>query len=117
MYDKNAMLIESGSNVTATVNGASKNVGPSLVPETYMIYVPQATGTSPTLDVSIEESDDGSTWNEKTSMPQITVAGTYYQTVMSSKRYRRAVLTVGGTTPNFGLVMVGRVPAGQYTKW
>lgn len=117
MLDTNAMLILSTADVTATVTGTSRNLGADLVPATWMIYVPSIAGTAPTLTVTIEESPDGSTGWVVISTRAITAAGVFFETVVSNLRHRRAVLTVGGTTPNFGRVIVGRVPAGHYTNF
>jgi len=113
MFDSNLMLI---SSVEATVTGAAKLIGDSLVPETWRIHVPAAAGTTPKIVAAIQESDNNSTWINLTSQ-EITAAGEYYETVMSHMKYRRCVLTVTGTNPNFGLVLVGRVPAGHQAKY
>lgn len=116
MLDSNLMLIESAADVEATVTGTGVKIGPSVEDETWLIYVPSKAGTTPTLVVTIEESADNSSWTQTTSLT-VSAAGQYFQTVKSNKDYRRAVLTVGGTTPNWGKVMVGRVSAGQYKNW
>lgn len=91
--------------------------GPDLDAQTYMVHVPSASGTNPTLDVKIQESNDNSTWNDFLVFPQITTAGQYFVTGKSNARYRRYTADVGGTNPNFGAVVIAPVPAGRYTKW
>ena len=68
-----------------------------------MIPVTVATGTNPTLDVSIEESlDSGTTWFKVYDFPRITTTGAYYSPVIPLTGSRvRYVQTVGGTTPSF----------------
>jgi hypothetical protein len=61
------------------------------------------TGTTPTLDVRIEESDDNGTgWYVVYDFPRITATGTYRSPVLPVTGNRvRYVQTVGGTTPSF----------------
>jgi hypothetical protein len=91
--------------------------GPDLVPVTYQVHVPSAGGTTPTLDIKIQESDDNNIWRDYLVIPQINAAGEYYVTGKSNARYRRYTATLGGTTPNFGAVVIAPVPAGRYTNW
>ena len=67
------------------------------------IPVTAVTGTSPTLDVSIEESDDnGTNWLKVYDFPRITATGIYRSPVIPMTGTRlRYVQTVGGTTPSF----------------
>ena len=71
----------------------------------YVVNIPVTvvTGTSPTLDVRVEESDDGGTnWYTVYDFPRITATGMYRSPalVLSGNRVRY-VQTVGGTTPSF----------------
>ena len=66
------------------------------------------TGTSPTLDVKLQDSADGSTgWADITgaAFTQVTNAAPSAQAAKfnasAARRYIRAVATVGGTTPLF----------------
>ena len=67
------------------------------------IPVTAMTGTTPTLDVSIEESDDsGTNWFKVYDFPRITATGIYRSPTMPLTGNRvRYVQTVGGTTPSF----------------
>ena len=67
------------------------------------IPVTAVTGTTPTLDVSIEESDDGGTnWFKVYDFPRITATGMYRSPKLPLTGNRvRYVQTVGGTTPSF----------------
>lgn len=71
----------------------------------YSVSIPvtAVTGTSPTLDVSIEESDDsGTNWFKVYDFPRITAAGVYRSPLIRMVGNRiRYVQTVGGTTPSF----------------
>lgn len=67
------------------------------------IAVTAATGTSPTLDVRVEESFDGGTnWVTLYEMQRITAIGSYNSPILrASGRHIRYVQTVGGTSPSF----------------
>jgi hypothetical protein len=67
------------------------------------IPVTAVTGTSPTLDVNIEESDDsGGNWFVVYSFPRITATGIYRSPKLPMTGNRvRYVQTVGGTGPSF----------------
>jgi hypothetical protein len=71
----------------------------------YQVNIPvtAVTGTSPTLDVRIEESDDtGTNWFTVYEFPRITATGIYRSPVLPLTGNRiRYVQTVTGTTPSF----------------
>ena len=95
-----------------TESGAFVGASP-YQPIKVRVYVPAAGGSSPTLDLKFQESDDDSSYSdiEGGAMTQITAAGTH-EFVMPrwTKRYVRYHATVGGTTPNFGAVTIGFTP-------
>jgi len=78
------------------------------------VHVPQATGTSPTLDATIQESNDGTTWQTVVTFAQIIAAGEYRRKVQTNRKYIRVACTVAGTTPNFGIVQVGVETGSEY---
>jgi hypothetical protein len=67
------------------------------------IPVTAVTGTSPTLDVEIQESDDnGTNWYPVYDFPRITTTGIYRSPLLRLVGNRvRYVQTVGGTSPSF----------------
>jgi hypothetical protein len=71
----------------------------------YQVNIPvtAVSGTTPTLDVSIEESDDsGTNWFKVYDFPRITATGIYRSPTITLMGNRvRYVQTVGGTTPSF----------------
>ena len=71
----------------------------------YQVNIPvtAVTGTTPTLDVRIEESDDnGTNWSAVYDFSRITAIGIYRSPVLPVTGTRvRYVQTVGGTTPSF----------------
>lgn len=95
------------------------------MPITYILKVPSVSGTTPTLVAKIQESDDSTNWadlctfenNASTPSNTINAAGVYHVSARSSKRYRRVHLTLGGTTPNFGVATVGPDLAGDYARF
>lgn len=121
IMDSELLLRSGASDLTAdelTPTGVDFG-GPDQHPLTYVLVAPAlATGTSPTLDVTIEESDDNSTWRQVAAFgPQLTDANTpakQFVTVKSDARYRRYTADVSGTTPDFGAVIIAPVIGGQY---
>ena len=73
------------------------------VANSILLIVSAVTGTNPTMDVSIEMSDDGGTsWFKVYDYPRITAAGTYRSAPLKLLGNRiRYVQTLGGTSPNF----------------
>lgn len=72
------------------------------------IHVPLGTGTTPTLDITVQEAQtEGGTYRTIQTEPQITAAGRYNIRLVNDRRWVRFVLTVGGTTPSFGAVHIG----------
>jgi hypothetical protein len=71
----------------------------------YSVSIPvtAVTGTTPTLDVAIEESDDsGGNWFKVYDFPRITGSGIYRSPLIRIVGNRvRYVQTVGGTSPSF----------------
>lgn len=72
------------------------------------------TGTSPTLDIKLQDSADNSSFADVAglSITQITTAASLQKISFSKdevRRYVRAVRTVGGTTPSFpvGVSLLG----------
>ena len=71
----------------------------------YFISIPvtAVSGSSPTLDIDVQESDDtGTNWFTVYSFPRITATGIYRSPKISLNGNRvRYVQTVGGATPSF----------------
>ena len=118
MFDANYMLIKSTADVTADANGSALDVKwPKEMTQTFKLVAPAVTGTNPTLDVKIQGSNDnGTNYADIISFPQLTAAGVKYVRCLVPYKTIRAVIDVGGTTPNFGKVLCGIVPAGQYNQ-
>jgi hypothetical protein len=107
---------------TSTLTGTGIDVleyeGVALV----LLNASAGTGTSPTLDVKLQHSDDDSTYEDVTNgaFSQVTdaaeTAGVKVMklNVSDLKRYLRVVGTIAGTTPSFdfGVEFVGITKAG-----
>ena len=85
---------------TATTSAFTPTFGCS-----YEVNIPvtAVTGTGPTLDVNVQESDDsGTNWFTVYSFPRITATGIYRSPKLPLIGNRvRYVQTVGGTSPSF----------------
>jgi hypothetical protein len=85
---------------TATVAAVTPLSGHS-----YEVNIPVTvvTGTNPTMDVAIEESDDsGTNWFKVFDFPRITATGIYRSPKLPLVGNRvRYVQTIGGATPSF----------------
>lgn len=105
---------------TATANGTgvdrqATNTGTDGVAVVYLDSA-AGTGTSPTLDFKLQESDDNSTFTDVPTaeivggaFTQVTNAAsqqTRYVDLGPRKRYLRGVATIGGTTPSFTFAAV-----------
>jgi hypothetical protein len=71
----------------------------------YWVEIPVTvvSGTTPTMDVQVQESDDGGTnWYAVYDFPRITATGAYRSPKMPFRGNRvRYVQTIAGTTPSF----------------
>jgi hypothetical protein len=88
--------------LTTTTTTAAFTPGWGL---SYQVNIPvtAVTGTNPTLDVSIEESDDnGTNWYKVFDFSRITATGIYRSPMIPITGNRiRYVQTVGGASPSF----------------
>ena len=93
--------IASGALTTTTTTAAvTPTFGNTY---TVMMAVTAVSGTSPTLDVQVQESDDtGTNWYAVYDFPRITATGAYRSPALKLMGNRvRYVQTVAGTTPSF----------------
>jgi hypothetical protein len=95
-------------------------MGPDLVPQTYMLFVPEAAAPADTLQVTINESPSaaGIPGDPILSFPPITGADTFplqiFITGKCSLRFRNFTATSAGVAPDWGAVIIAPVPAGRY---
>jgi len=86
---------------TTTADGATVEcpVGRELI---VSLDVSAASGTTPTLDVKIQHSPDGSIWHDLgTAFTQKTAVSKEAKVFTGIHGYIRASWTIGGTTPSF----------------
>ena len=101
----------------ATANGSAIDVKDYVGKLKVVLQSTLGTGTDPTLDVTIEESADGSTnWTaiSGAAFTQVTDGAAAVEaigvSVDGAMRYIRAVATIDGTTPAFvcSVIAIGR---------
>lgn len=97
---------------TATVTGTARNLGAVTASQKLyaVMHVIAASGTSPTLDVTIE-SDDASGFASpvtRITFAQATAIGAQWKEVAGaiSDTWYRPVITIGGTTPSFTIALL-----------
>ena len=83
--------------------------GPGEIGHVVKIVVPEASGSSPTLDITFKAGNSSPPTDVKVTVPQIDAAGVYTSHIWGSERYWRMVTDVDGTTPDFGAVKAGVV--------
>lgn len=100
-------------NSAGTTNGTAHEIGWSGLTQFYLQSA-TATGTSPTLDVELQGADDSGFTTNVVSLgrfAQVTTATAVRQlAVHVDKRYVRARVVVGGTTPSFASSTLTPVP-------
>lgn len=102
---------------TVTANGTGVDLKDFVGQIAVVLDSAAGTGTTPTLDVKLQDSDDNSTFADispAVAFAQVTGAGVSTQRIGASadslRRYVRAVATIGGTTPSFtfSVNLIGR---------
>lgn len=94
--------IASSTITTTTTVSAAQSPGTGSAVE-FNVPVTAVSGTLPTLDISIEESDNtGTDWYRIYDFPRITATGIYRTPPIKTSGNRfRYIHTIGGTTPSF----------------
>ena len=89
--------------LASTATSAAVTPGSGTLSQEFNIIVTAVSGTNPTLDVVIQESDDSATnYYDVYQLPRITAAGQYRTPLIPLTGNRvRYVRTVGGTSPSF----------------
>lgn len=93
----------SGALGAGTHNSPALGAPGAVADVLLMVHVTAASGTSPTLTVSVQESADGVTW---TAVPggaaaALTAAGSATANVAVTQAFARVSAVIGGTTPSF----------------
>ena len=90
-------------NATVTVSGTGAAVSAIDNWEGFqaVLVASSVTGTSPTFDVVLEHSHDGTTWFNLTTFTQVTAATSELKAITGDvMKFIRYDLTAGGTTPS-----------------
>lgn len=102
--DNEAMAVGSGSlaSATKTTTGTSAAFDSSnLASLNATLAISAASGTSPTLDVTLETTADGTNYYTAGTFPQQTGVATVARVIGDLGLTSRWKWTVGGTTPSF----------------
>ena len=106
MAKTRTQVVKASAATTATgVSDAIAVAGKDLA---LLVDVSAASGTTPTLDVSVEWSYDGTNWavgDTADTFAQLTAAAKKVKSFTSKARYARVRWTIGGTTPSFTLAV------------
>lgn len=87
--------------------------------QNFQIKVGTVTGTNPTMDYSIEESFDGTTWFTSYQFPRITTSNEVHRSpnIRFVGQNFRYVRTIGGSSPSFGTTVVSRTANASEGKY
>jgi hypothetical protein len=104
-WDANLVAFNS-QTLTSSTNSSGFNVGEGAELRVQLDVAGTVSGTSPTLDVKLQDSADGSSWADTgVAFTQVTATGSRQQREFRTKQGRphvRLAATVGGTSPSFG---------------
>ncbi|MHB8124650.1 MAG: head-tail connector protein [Desulfitobacteriaceae bacterium] len=98
--------IPPGSHGISTVNGTSVEV---LGYNTTVFLESGTNGSSGTVNTKIQESNDGTTWNDYVSFTQVTEANdntNYEKAYTGDKRYIRGVAVIAGAACEFAINVI-----------
>ena len=120
LVDDTELTLLAAAEYDADDNGASVDFG-TEPPKGQLLHlaVTAKSGTDPTLDVTVEESDNDTDWTEIGAFPQLVDAGDEYLQIETHARYLRVVYDIGGTdTPTFtfGVTMTGWNTLGSFKR-
>ncbi len=110
------ILLASDVTITANGNGTGKRTGPGpLHGMKAYLHADSETGTTPTLTIKLQESDDDSTYTDVPggSFTQLTTfAVPQYAEIHVhwTKKYLRYNAVVSGTSPSYVGVVIGLTP-------
>lgn len=100
------VTLHASAAMTATGSGTGVELGDSgtLI---LTLDVTAASGTTPSMTVSVETSEDNSTWRTLGSFTAKTAAGAERKSFPGVDQYARATWTITGTTPSFTFTVTG----------
>lgn len=96
------------ASAARTTSGNSGALDASSTPGlSLLLDVSAASGTTPTLNVTIEESDDGTTWRTVAAFAQKTAVSAERKSFAIASDFYRVAWVIGGTTPSFTFSVTG----------
>jgi hypothetical protein len=105
-------LMENNTAATSTADGTGRQLGAITASQKMYaaLHIFSASGTTPTLDVTVESDDNSSFTSAATriTFSQANAVGAQYTTLDGAitDDYWRVSWTIGGTDPSFGFVVV-----------
>jgi VCBS repeat-containing protein len=105
IYTRRAISLLSGT-YTADVNGSAVELGDCATLNLELTNTTHA-GTTPTCDITVQGSNDGTNWYSLGTFTQITTTDATQRKAFPAARYVRGVVDVGGTTPSYALTLTG----------
>jgi hypothetical protein len=105
-----AVMLHASAARTATGSGPTVAVGTHHTAR-LSLDVTAASGTSPSMTVTIEHSADGTTWvaHPQGAFTAVTASGSQRKVLSGLDRFVRAVWTITGTTPSFTFSVAGEL--------
>ena len=114
LRDATAGALEDSEPTPASVDFG----GPDQHPLTYVVVCPAtSSGTTPKVDIVIQESDNDSDWRDAVVFPQILAADVpakFFMTAKLGARFRRYTATLFNEDNDFGIVLIAAVIGGTY---
>lgn len=104
--DTKSTSLHASAARTATGASAAIEVGDRGVLR-LLLDVTAASGTTPTLDVTVQTSYDGTTWRSLGTFTQATGVTSERKSFSGCDRFARVSYTIGGTTPSFTFAVSG----------
>ena len=101
MFDSNLMF--TAAAVTADGNSTVLDLGSTPAGGVVVeVAIPAVSGSSPTMDIVVQESADSSSWQIVSTFAQLTATGRHTRIVQTAKRYLRMNYDIGGSSsPSF----------------
>lgn len=106
--DSRDVVLHPSATRTATGNGTVVEETGRRRTASLSLTVSARSGTSPTLDLTVQTSRDGSTWYTAGTFAQATATGTERKT-FALDRYVRVRWVLGGTSPSFTFSVDGEL--------
>jgi hypothetical protein len=99
-------LVAGGTTVTAGGNSPARAM-PDQDTLRLTLDVTAATGTTPSITVTLQHSHDGTTWTNHSAFAAKTTAASERKVFAGIDNYVRLTWTVSGTTPSFTFGVTG----------